>query len=44
MSQTPIFDRIHDAMFPNQCKACRDAGWPIYLFVCAADDVTCTDY
>lgn len=44
MYATPIFDRIHDVMFPDQCEKCRDAGWPIHLFVCIADDPTCTDY
>lgn len=44
MATTPIFERIHDAMFPDQCEACSNAGWPIHLFVCIASDITCTDF
>lgn len=44
MPTTPIFERLHDETFTDQCDECKAAGWPIHLFVCIADDVTCTDF
>lgn len=44
MYGTPIFNRLHLATFTDQCEACHNEGWPVGMFTCIADDMTCIDY